>query len=234
LANAKAIGGPDVVPFPEKQFSPQVAQLRQQAALGRDSDLMCGSWKRGQILEWLVANPIVHDEEPNRALFPPPPVPPPTLPTPVVKFRWNKNLEARVVCVIYDDVQAFLQKDGALSRQQIDAKVHLAPYWNDAAAKFNSTLFLPLNEYNHIEDLASLSPTKCHVVSITGKDYQITRAESNFDISGGGIGYGEHGGNDAGDSGDAGAAITDGPEVTLSSLQLLSGAKTRASSRLLW
>ena len=115
-----------------------------------------------------------------------------------VRFRWNKNLEARAVASICDDKEGFLVKGKSLSRQSLDAKQMLSEFWIDAADRFNSEAFAPINEFDHIDEVKHISPTAPHKAKISGNELEkkfkaiqslVTKSVNNFSVSGGGAGY---------------------------------------------
>ena len=227
LANAHFIGrgGDDERPHKDKAYDPQTRQLRE-VILSRNKDVRCHSWVRSRCVSWLMANPpidIAASDNDDNGLLPIPP-PSPVVPSPsaparpvpqlppsptvsaassvgsIVKFRWSKHLEARAIAAICADTPGFIAKGLSLSRQQLDAKHMLGVFWMNAADRFNSPAFAPVNEFDHVPELEFIDPTSHHEASITGGELQkkfkylqslVTKSVNNYNISGGGTGYGD-------------------------------------------
>ena len=143
LMNAHGVGVSEVMQYNYPELSPQLVHLRK-AVLARDCNATCASWRRERLLEWLKQNP---PSTPNaapglpRELQPTTPVQPgcqvnpvqpgsqlnPVRPivlsisqqgTQMLKFRWNKHFEARLIALICFDPAAFLGRGGRLTHQE--------------------------------------------------------------------------------------------------------------------
>ena len=169
LANARVIGQTGVdLPFTESDFSPQVAQLRA-VALERSSGLAGSSWSRSKLLAWLNINPpdAVSNAGPSSGAAAASSGVAPKSPPALLKFRWNKDLEARLVSTICNTREQFLLRNQQLTRQQLDAGRRTSVYWEAAATRFNDASYNPVNEYNHIPLLSRILPTQTSLVPVT-------------------------------------------------------------------
>jgi hypothetical protein len=196
------------------------------AALERNRNLLCQSWTKGHLVEWLKVNPpaveTTAQEVTTQPLSAPLEVPSPVIShAPVLvmvtpaKFRWNKNLEARLICAVCDDVAAFLTRGQRLNQAQLDAR-ELNPFWVECAFKFNLVDYKPVNIFENVSELQSIDPSNPHSAQIMPLDLKskftqirgfVTKATGDFKVSGGGVGYGTQ--VEAADVQDGGIVLSD-------------------------
>ncbi len=208
--NAQSIGTNGVYPHAGRDFEPSI-KILQQVVLERNDQIKCSNWKRDKLIEWLQLNkPLVLPHEVIEIL-PASPSVPISVTSPVKEstltsltsgpsnkvFRWHKNLEARLVCVLCSDPEKYCRRDELLSRQQIDAGQRINPFWIYAAEKFNDAALVFSNEFSYIVQLKDLSPSIAPTVPIDAGDIKkkftelrsrLTKAIVNFSASGAGTG----------------------------------------------